>query len=153
MCLRVRQSVGEAAKKSHKPDAEGFMVGWKLVTPKNEAIFYPKVGREYKVGDREEKFCRQPYTFYVKPYKFNDEAFIGAGIHLFANREHARWFRNYCKMYRPQFAGAKLIKVYYKLEDVLAYGCMNYTGSLTGKVDNLDNVVVTKIRIKSLKAC
>ena len=118
----------------------GYCKGYKVIKTNNSSPYFDhlfKLGenvssRKCKCGDKECKLCVD-----IK------SGFVSSGFHLFPALDKAiRYFASAIRPPEPQyFQGFKIIQVYYKPEDVVAYGL---NGSDLG-------VVVMKLEIESLE--
>ena len=134
MCMVVNKTI-----KPNKVNAEGYCVGWKVLTSDNKSPFSAGCGYQYKL---EENVSSRPTTGYIRGEKvldlFTRKNYIHRiweGFHLSLTRKDAR------KIFRkPQ--GRKVIKVFYKPQDVVAYGTFQ----------DIPNVVVTKLIVRSFES-
>ena len=118
MCLQVNFKI----QNNRKPNKDGFLVGYKKITTSNSNVYSSARATEYKVGEN------------ISSRKFKDltpyeEYTVCEGFHISLSP-----LMNSVSVY-------KVITVYYKPEDVVAYG--TFCGSRC--------VVVTKMTIKSLR--
>ena len=131
MCMKII-----TYKKLHRPkvNQDGYCLGYKVLDLNDCS---PYQGILYKRGinksDRESTELTTQETF---------SGLIRNGFHLFlslkeAKKEVLEWDDN--------IVNTKIVKVYFKPEDIVAIGIWDDTGI------NVRNAVVTKLLIKSLK--
>lgn len=143
MCLVINQSI-----KSKKPDKDGFCIGWKLIKKDNSSLIQDHF---YKVGLN---ISNRNISIGCKEYSEEEKRSgkIYYGFHLFLNKRGAKRIAEYRKnRYEKHYDPFKLIKIYYKPKDVIAYGTMEYTGDPNEEINETPNVVVNKLTIKSLE--
>ena len=124
MCLVINKKV----RNNHRKE-DGYYVGYKVIYKEsNESIYRDHI---YKTGvnhsDRKDKALAE--------YEITQGA-VHYGFHLFLNLKDAR--QKSCG-----YGQRKIIKVFYKPEDVVVYG--NWE-----EERGSSNVVVTKVLVKSL---
>jgi hypothetical protein len=143
MCLKIDKSV-----KLKKPNKDGFCIGWKLVREDNSALIQSSY--KYEVGlnfsdrieypeleDEEKAFNSVDYGFHLFLQKNGAKKLLEYRINRYGKDD----YKNKCK----------LIKVFYKPKDVVAYGTMEYNSFAEDELNKVHNVVVNKLTIKSLK--
>jgi len=142
MCLLVDKSI-----KPNKPDKDGFCIGWKIIKENNSALIQD--GYFYNLGLN---FSSLYYDADIGPNFSIGYKRIYEGFHLFLNKNGARKLWNFRKKRydKDYIDNTKLIKVFYKPEDVVAYGKMEYSFS-GDPINETPNVVVKKLTIKSLE--
>jgi len=137
MCLVVDKSI-----KPNKPNKDGFCIGWKIVKEDNSALIQDDW--VYQLGENLSSRCYHSIDG-------REEITVYEGFHLFLNKNGARKLWEYRKKrYDKDYTSKKLIKVFYKPEDVVAYGKMAYS-FLGDPINETPNVVVDKLTIKSLE--
>jgi len=140
MCLRVNKKV---RNNHHKEN--GYCVAYKVIFHDNTTLFARCDDFVYTIGEN------VPYRLYELDYKrslfqrFNDET-VYFGLHLFLDKCIAK--KLVSRHNDTDSKNAKMIKVYYKPEDVIAYGKSNTFTSFD--VGGEKSVVVRKLTIKSL---
>lgn len=142
MCLKIDKNI-----KPKKVNKDGFCVGWKLINENNSAII--QSDWDYKEGLNVSD--RIDYPELVKDE--NDFKRVDYGFHLFLDKKWAKKLYDYRVNrygYNSYKCCTKLVKVFYKPKDVVAYGTMNYTGIPEEEINNAPNVVVRQLTIKSL---
>jgi len=146
MCLIVKDGI-----KLGKINSEGFHIGWELITKDNLPVFMPMpVNLSYKIGEnisnRSERCSPNDIINGTKFYIFENmggRIRIDFGYHLCLTRKEARAIRHVGRPSQDRKTG-KVIKVYYKPEDIIATGVWGDDGITK-------SVVVDKLTIKSLK--
>lgn len=134
MCLII--------KKIRKPkvNKEGFCTAWKVVTEYNKSPFNCIIGEKmlhtYKTGENIDK-----------NYNGID---VNCGFHLFLKKRDAKELLEELEDDVDVVSAHKIIKVFYKPEDALAYGEATVMHLLDGGFPN--RVTVKKLTIKSLDA-
>ena len=139
MCMKITDP------RKLKVDKNGFCTGWKLVRKVDNSAPYHWVHRPYIYNEGENVCSRS--------VKINDyEARIGevrTGFHIYQTRADARLgIKIYadCMTNKPtEKEMVKIIKVYFKPEDIVAYGLSQDILYRPAK-----SLVVTKLTIKSL---
>ena len=136
MCMNISES------RKIKLNSEGYHIGWKIVTYDNYAPYcWIHTGYLYKVG---ENTCCRDYPL-TDAEKCLGE--IRSGFHIYQTRQDAR---KGIKIYIDccdSPSRVKIIKVYFKPEDIVAFGNVN----LTDIHISTKNLVIKKLTIKSLK--
>ena len=167
MCLRVDKSV-----KAKKPNSLGYCVGWKLMTKFHNAIY--SCG-DYKLGlntsNRQNKSHGCDTGLNDDQIHYKQEMhrnLVAKGYHLFLKRDDARYLKKISILEDELEEGLIIVKVYYKPEDVVAYGkCSIHSNSIDLdpvsieriseedlqdlKLSKMDNVVVMRMKIDSFK--
>jgi len=126
MCLFVEKI------KKPKVHKNGFCTAWKVITDDNKSPFFNVISQyrvhSYQIGENIDKF-----------YNGID---VDYGFHLLLKKGDAKILSKDKCFSRP----VKAIKVFYKPEDVIAYGKSNVT-----ILNNLPHgVTVKKLTVKSL---
>ena len=104
MCLIIDKKI-----KAKKPNKDGFCIGWKLL---QDNTVSPYRGYRYKKGMNVATLGHEPDP--------NEE--IHYGFHLWTTRSSARVSLKDWNIISNTNTNFKIIKVYYKPEDVIAYG-------------------------------
>lgn len=138
MCLVVNKAV---RNNHHKEN--GYCVAYKVIRLNNSTLFSQINKFLYKVG---ENTPSEPSYNFNKKYYYEDR--VDYGLHLFLDKSIAKKLILYNEMtVQNHPENMKMIKVYYKPEDVIAYGKSN---TITFGFDIEKSVVVRKLTIKSL---
>lgn len=127
MCLLIDKKV---RNNHHKED--GYCVGYKVLRDNNNS---PYRGRSYSIG-WQEAFLKEEENLQEVRY----------GLHLFLNKKEAMMeLKDWGIIWGS--SNYKIIKVYYRIEDVIAYGTFDImrTRGIT------KSVAVKKLLVKSLK--
>jgi hypothetical protein len=134
MCLAIDKKV---RNNHHKEN--GYCVAYKIILRNNKPPCF--MSYKYKVGINHAKLDKREMALqgvYNPLLKFH-------GLHLILSLEEAKAYRyNNCP-------DTKIIKVFYKPEDVIAYGHSVHTVGLSAKYQGR-SVVVKSCLIKSLEA-
>ena len=141
MCLVVNKTV---RNNHHKEN--GYCVAYKVIRLDNSTLFVRSYDFLYKVGENIP--CEPSYIFNKKYCYAERVERVEYGLHLFLDKSIAKGLISYFeRTYLLQNAAEnmKIIKVYYKPEDVIAYGFSN-----TYRGEREKSVVVRKLTIKSL---
>ena len=137
MCMLIKRSI-----QTKKPNKDGFYTGWKVVTKANFPIFFYQ---GYNIGENisSRSYCLSQYSSELLSNQLTLKEIIDQkvdyGFHICLDRKDARLANQYSSTRRK-----KIIKVYYKREDVLAYGVWSDD-------KNVKQVVVDKMTIKSFE--
>ena len=135
MCLKVT-----TIKVPNRKNTDGFHLGWKVLRENNSPVFFPKE-YTYAVGENVPRDLQNMLTT-----SFADGERIHQGLHLFLTRKDARAF---LKHVGTTYGVAKIVKAYYKYEDIMSYGITDsHVAFASG---GTPSVVVKKLTIKSLK--
>ena len=136
MCL----SLGMKKVRVKKPNKDGFCIGWKIVQLNNFAPF--KSYFQYKLGENEAVLGKEYFPTLEIRY----------GFHFFTTRYAARVDILGWKAI-GEGGKHKIIKVYYKPEDVIAYGSFSENNYLKAghPVEWFDCVCVKKLTVRSLE--
>ena len=140
MCLIINKSI-----KPKKTNKDGFCIGWKVVSKDNASPFKWIVknnSHQYKLGNNIDK-----------NYIQTNHEMITFGFHVCLSRKAAKDILTYVFVIRKKYDGEKVIRVYYRPEDVIGYGISNmYNGNWgLSKDSNPKAVAVRALTIKSLK--
>ena len=136
MCLKVNKKV---RNNHHKED--GYCVAYKVIFHDNTTLFARCDDFVYTIGENV-PYKQNEYGHNGSSMLFNNET-VYFGLHLFLDKCIAKKLVSILNNAEPK--NAKMIKVYYKPEDVIAYGKSN-----TFRYDREKSVVVRKLTIKSL---
>ena len=129
MCLEIVKNA-----KAKKPNADGYCIGWKVVDTDNGAPYHwVHGGYLYKEG----KNVSDRLSKDIQSWEHKN---INHGFHVYGSRKSARLgkIRYYALAQHCPHPKTKIIKVYFKPEDVIAYGTEN-------------EIAVIKLTINSLK--
>ena len=158
MCMYVTK---DNQFKLGRLNKEGYHTGWKLISKDNCSSFYslyeyfigvnisdryfPSTLKELGIKDTEHANL---YTEEYRPYSlgssYTNYFAVHHGFHICPTRSELRKLRNKNKNYRTiTIEKNKIIKVYYKPEDVIATGFWSDD-------HNIKTVVVNKLIVKSL---
>lgn len=140
MCLLKDKKV---RNNHHKED--GYLVAYKIVNENNRAPFM----RDFKYEVGENPAYKNP-VFQPHPSRDGLLDFAFYGLHLMLSLEETKDF--VVSHFSDEFAlfNAKIIKVYYKPEDVIAYGYAIDAAFYNAK-KNGRSVVVKSCLVKSLE--
>ena len=134
MCLIIDKKV----RNNHHKEG-GYCVGYKVLRSDNRS---PYQFATYGIGWKEATLRIEPYPTYKVNY----------GLHIFLNKKEAILERS--SPDSPDSPDFKIIKVYYKPEDVIAYGTFDMWRLSLANVNiitSVVNVAVKKLLVKSLK--
>ena len=126
MCLKINYNI-----KASRVNKDGYCVGYKVVEVEQDGLKSYYKGFKYCIGD----FVSNRKSAQLE---YNEVYEINLGFHLFTTRNEARRFKT------GKFA-TRMIRVFYKPEDAVAYGFFLNRGCY-------ESVVVHKMTISSLKA-
>lgn len=146
MCLRKYK---ETRNNHHKED--GYCIAYKVIRKNNFSIFCQKETFIYHIGENipDATFHPDIYAFYLNKNYVEGER-VDYGLHLFLDKSIAKGLISWNEKHIMNSSeNMKIIKVYYKPEDVIAYGRSNTFHSFDDK-EVEKSVVVRKLTIKSL---
>lgn len=143
MCLKVYKKI---RNNHHKEN--GYCVAYKVIRKDNFSIFYQKETFQYHIGENVPKVTIFFKSHLNRKYNVGDD--VDDGLHLFLDKSMAKGLILWNEKHSyncPE--NMKVIKVFYKPEDVIAYGVSNtYFYFSDNEVEK--SVVVRKLTIKSL---